>query len=198
MPEEKLIYSKDDIPPFLPQNPRFVILGTMATLNARLIEGRDLPTSSYFYYNDNRNRFWRYIWEIFENKATPPILNIQDKMTFCENHGIALCNLLGGMYIHEKDAKDRKDTIIFKANEEGRVNTKVVNSEFRKALKFLPTFFTCYHKDDLQKLLELFFATNELKINLANDICYLHTPAMPGRIDVLSQWREAFKQFSGC
>ncbi len=192
MPKKKLIYSLDNIPPFLPQKPSFVVLGTMAAINARHIEGHKPPLSPFFYYNDNRNRFWRYMWQIFENNLVPTNLSVQDKMDFCERHGLALCNLLGEMFISENEAKNRTDKVIFKAYTEGRVKTKILNSEFKKALKALPLFFTCYHKDNLQKLLELFLITNALSTDLVNCISFLHTPAMPGRIDVLKQWQNAF------
>lgn len=193
--KNNLIYSRDDIPAYLPQKPRFVILGTMAAINARHIEGQKPPETPYFFYNNSKNRFWQYLWQIFEGKTMPDSLSISDKKLFCERRGIAICNLLGEMKIEKKDASDRTDTIIFRANKDGIVKTKIVEAEFKKALETLPIFFTCYHKKELQTLIELFFMTNEIETGLVNRIHYLHTPAMPGRVDVLALWKKAFENF---
>lgn len=109
---------------------------------------------------------------------------------------IAMCNLLGEMKIEREDFDDRTDTIIFEANKKGHVKTKIVSTDFKEALKTLPIFFTCYHKQELQTLLELFFTTNKLEPNLAKHIRYLHTPAMPERVDVLALWKQAFQDFA--
>lgn len=193
MNTEKFIYSRDQIPFYLPQNPKFVVLGTMAAINARHIEGSQPPKELYFFYNNDKNRFWRYMWQIFEKKEKPTELNVQGKKIFCETWGLAMCNLVEEMHIYEKDARDRKDGIIFKANENGRVKTKTVSTEFKIALRTLPIFFTCYHKKELQDLLELFFSGNGLELDLVEKINYLHTPAMPGRVDVLSLWTKEFQ-----
>ena len=165
----------------------------MAAINARHIEGQKTPNKPYFFYNNDKNRFWQYMWQIFEKNEKPNTLSVQEKMDFCERWGVALCNLLGEMKIEKTEATNRTDQIIFKAHQNGLVKTKVVSADFKEALKTLPIFFTCYHKQELQKLLELFFKTNNLELHLIKNIHYLHTPAMPGRVDVLTLWKNEFQ-----
>lgn len=191
-----LIYSRDNIPFYLPEKPRFVVLGTMAAINARHIEGQKPPDEPYFFYNNSKNKFWQYMWQIFEKSEKPVDLSVPEKKDFCERWGVAMCNLLGEMKIEKEDADDRTDTIIFSAHKMGRVTTKTVSDDFKKALEALPVFFTCYHKQELQKLLELFFTTNKIDLHLIKRIRYLHTPAMPGRVDVLALWKKEFQDFA--
>lgn len=55
-----MIMQRDEIDSFIPLKPKFIILGTMCALNARTINGRK-PQDEFFYYNDNRNHFWKIL-----------------------------------------------------------------------------------------------------------------------------------------
>ena len=179
----------------MPKEPRFVLLGTMAAINARRIDGLPEPEYPIFFYNNNANKFWRYMWELFEGTEKPKEISVDGKHAFCERHGMAICNVVAEMEIHKDDAECRLDDIIFEAEEKGLLTLKEVKADFKKCLKTLPTFFTRYsHTDDrLVPLLKRFYKENGVNESLVDEISFMHTPAMGSPKRALPVWRKAMK-----
>lgn len=186
------ISSYDHISPYIPKNTRFVVLGTMATVKARHIDGYPDPIEPFYYHNPT-NRFWGYMWKVFENTEKPKQLSVAEKQDCCERWGMALSNLVAKIKIHPNEAKNSSDQVIFKAS---RVYIKTMDDDFKKLLLTVPVFFTRYNKEkSFRRLIERFYCENKLDPELVKDIHYLHTPSRFAKIDVLEQWKSEFNSF---
>lgn len=184
-----LITSKDLIEPFIPaKKPDFIILGTMAAICARHIDGEKSPVNPFFYHN-NVNRFWNILRLLKGHEA--PLREVREKRQFLERHRIAISNTVGEIRIAKKDKDDASDLILFAAQKENRLKAKVIGPRFRALLSDndIPIYFTCRHKAPLQKLLELFFATNELDFPPEGRIHYLASPTRQGAERRSKEWR---------
>jgi len=63
-----MIIHEDPLNSFIPKKEvKFIILGTMVAINARIIDGH-IPNEEFFYYNNNRNHFWRVLQYLMNPK----------------------------------------------------------------------------------------------------------------------------------
>ena len=88
-----MVLHEDPLKTFIPKRKTvFVILGTMVAINARVIDG-EAPAEQTFYYNNNRNHFWRVLQALMvPDKEAKKNLTISEKKSFLEHHGVAICN----------------------------------------------------------------------------------------------------------
>lgn len=105
-----MVTHEDTLPSFIPKNEvQFIILGTMVAINARTIDG-EKPPAPFFYYNNSRNHFWRVLQYLmnphFKTKEDIQGLNIQQKKSFLNFHGIAICNLVQKVVVPNKYRED--------------------------------------------------------------------------------------------
>lgn len=187
-----MIISKDLIPPYIPKKPRFIMLGTMASICSRHIEGYDNPNDPFYYHNPTRY-FWCHLENIFNGcKIAPPYNKcVADKKKLCEDLGIALCNIVTSMKIDKKDAQCARDDIIFKA-QEVKIK-KVLSEEFKDSLRNLPVFFTRKTKPrKLMLLLERFYEENDIDTELIKKINFIRTPAFYNA-NTKAEWEKYFQ-----
>ncbi|MEK7356823.1 MAG: hypothetical protein AAB250_10260 [Bdellovibrionota bacterium] len=75
---DRLIISRDEIPTYIPRSRvRLIVLGTMGAINARTIDDRR-PTDIFF-YNDNRNQFWKVLQLLLEPASEAATLSLPEK-----------------------------------------------------------------------------------------------------------------------
>lgn len=186
-----MIISRDEIKTFIPKkNPKLVILGTMASINARTINGH-CKSEEPFYYNNNQNRFWKIMQVIFDKNPKPGFFeNVAQKKIFLEKHQIALANIVYEIEISNGSEKNASDEIIFEANNNKQLKVKKIEDDFKTVLQSTPVFFTCLNKPKLNSLLNKYYKENNLNTSLIDKICYLHSPTRVKYELRSEQWRE--------
>ena len=172
-----MVIHEDHLKSFIPKSEvNFVILGTMVAINARAINGVK-PEQPVFYYNNNRNHFWRVLQYLMEPaKEARKSLTIKEKKAFLEKHGIAICNLVQKVEVPNKYKLDPSDTVLFEAYQKNRIEFKQVSSRVKKIIQNKPLFFTCRKKKGIDNLLDGFCEQNGFDANLKEQIWYWPTP----------------------
>lgn len=151
-----------------------VILGTMASIEARNIDQRQNHDDAFFYHN-RRNQFWRILQLVFEPKVPAKILsNSIEKKQFLNKWQIAIANIIQEIKIKKALSNDPSDRVIFEAYKEGNVQFKRVNKEFREILRTTPLFFTCSENKRIKSLIGEYFRRNQMSAN--TPIHFLLTP----------------------
>lgn len=189
-----MVKHEDKIPFFLPKKePKLIILGTMGSINARAVDGVD--PGPCFYYNNNRNHFWKVLQHLFEPNKEPQKLNLKEKKQFLEKHAIAMTNIVESADVPNKDKSDPSDTVLFHAHKRGKLQTKKLPKRFRKYLKTCPLFFTCRSKKGITNLLESFFENNEVELNAKKDVWFWATPTRCNPLKRSLLWKEEMDRF---
>lgn len=172
-----MIRHTDEILPFYPKNKpvNLIILGTMGSINARSID-EIKPEGDVFFYNNNRNHFWKVIQHLFENVEKPKIFEIPEKKRFLDRHGIAMTNIVDQALVPNKDRQDPSDTVLFHAQKKGLITYKKLKPQMRKLFLTTPLFFTCRRKKGIELLLQGFFELNNLPTDLIDHVWYWPTP----------------------
>lgn len=166
---------EDEIEEFIPKREtEFVILGTMGSMNARTVN--DQKPDEAFYYNDSRNQFWNVLQLVFRPDHTPEKLSIDQKKSFLEEHGIAMCNIVKVAYVDDEFAKSPSDQALFQAYDSNNLTFKKVSNEFREILGTKKIYFTCNYKKHIGKLLSGFFDLNGIEIVPKDGVCFLPSP----------------------
>jgi len=190
-----MVIHQDEIPIFIPKKEtNLVIFGTMGSINARSIDGIK-PEGDFFYYNNNRNHFWKVLQFLFEPKAEPKKLTIKEKKAFLEKHGIAMTNIVDIAEVPNKYKADPSDTVLFDAHKKNNVTFKSANRKLRKILQTTPMFFTCRRKKGIEELLKGYFTQNNLSEELINNIWYWATPTRCNPKARSEMWREEMTSF---
>ncbi len=194
-----MIIHEDPLKSFIPKGEvKFVILGTMVAINARIIDD-EVPQGEFFYYNNNRNHFWRVLQYLvnpaLKSKEDLIKMNFKEKREFLNKNGIAIINLVKKVEVKNKDKHDPSDTVLFEAYKNNRIDFKLLPPKVKKILKTKPMFFTCRKKKGIDQLLDGFFKTNKLDENLKHNIWYWATPTRcnPYKRSIL--WREEMENF---
>ena len=187
-----MIIQRDEIPSFIPAKPKFIILGTMCAINARTINGVK-PEGDFFYYNDNRNHFWKILQYIMEPQNEPRRLSIPEKKLFLKKHNIGIQNLVSEIQIPNNQKLDPSDTVLFECQKKGRIHFKEVSKKNRKIIQSSKTYFTCRHKKGIQLLLEGFIAQNKMDVDLIDNTHYLKSPTRCNPFNRSQEWIEEMK-----
>lgn len=182
-----MISQKDEIPSFIPKKPEFIILGTMCAINARTIDGKR-PEGDFFYYNDNRNHFWKILQYIMEPTTVPVRMKINEKKYFLKKHKIGIQNLVSEIYIPNNAKLDPSDTVLFECQKKNRISFKKISEENRKIIQNSRTFFTCRHKKGIQLLLEGFLKANKMDLSLIENTHYLKSPTRCNPYERSQEW----------
>lgn len=85
--------------PVFDKNSKVLILGTMPSPKSRELG---------FYYGHPRNRFWPVMADVFH---APYPESIQDKISFCHTHGIAIWDVLASCEIQGADDNSIKNPV---------------------------------------------------------------------------------------
>jgi G:T/U-mismatch repair DNA glycosylase len=126
-----MIIQKDEIPSYIPDNPRLIILGTMCAINARTINGKR-PVEDFFYYNDNRNHFWKILQYIFNPSGDPKRLSINEKKNFLKKHRVGIQNLVAEIQIPNNEKLDPSDTVLFECWRKKKIKYKTLSPMHKK------------------------------------------------------------------
>lgn len=194
-----MVRHEDPLKSFIPKKDvNFIILGTMVAINGRIIDG-ETPTDEVFYYNNNRNHFWRVLQHLVDPKiiSKEQLLNfnIKEKKAFLEKHGIAIINLVKEVTIPNKYKYDPSDTVLFEAQKKNRLLCKKLSPRVKKLIYNKPMFFTCRSKKGIDLLLDNFFETNNIDKTLKNNIWYWPTPTRCNPYQRSLLWREEMNHF---
>ena len=124
-----------EFPPLFNKDSRILILGSIPSVKSR---------SEGFYYMHPKNRFWKVLEGVFEEK-------IVDKKAFCLSHHIALWDTCASCEIHASSDASIKDivpndlSIIFK-----EANISQVFTTGKKAHQIYQKYlFPIYQKEDI-------------------------------------------------
>lgn len=182
--------SRDEISNFIPEKikTRFVILGTMASINGRRIDGLPAPDNPFF-YNDNRNRFWKIMQILFNNEKDPNFPTREEKPLLLEKWGVAMGNIVSEMEIADQDKENASDEIIYEAFEICRVKFKTLDDDFKELLKTKPVFFTCKDKR-IKDVLRAYYTFNDLDPGLVDKITLIHSPTRKSAINISKLWKK--------
>ena len=188
-----MIIQRDEIPSFIPDNPRAIFLGTMCALNARTINGQK-PNEDFFYYNDNRNHFWKILQYIYDPNNEPQRLNINEKKSFLTKHQIGIQNLVYEIQTPNNQKLDPSDTILFECFKKNRIVFKELMPN--QVTKFTNTslYFTCRYKKGIHQLLEGFLQHNRLNENIMDRTWYLKTPTRCNPFKRSQEWIQEMKE----
>ena len=189
----------DPLKTFLPKTEtKFVILGTMVAINARVIDGVE-PSEPHFYYNNNRNHFWRVLQYLMnprlKNNEHIKYLSIEQKKDFLNKNGIAICNLVEKIEVPHKYKADPSDTVLFEAYKKNRIEFKKVPPRVKKILKTKPLFFTCRQKKGIDQLVDGFLETNKLSPEIKEHIWYWPTPTRCNPYQRSLIWKDEMRSF---
>lgn len=190
-----VVIHKDEIPSFIPKGkPKLIILGTMCAINARTINGIK-PKEDFFYYNNNRNHFWKVLQYLFEPKAEPIKMTIKEKKAFLNKHSIAIQNLVYEAKVPNKYIHDPSDTVLFEAFKKNNVKFKSLSKRDRSYFEKIPLFFTCRYKKGIKNLLEGFLRQNDLDLSLVDQTWYWPTPTRCNPYDRSQIWKKEMDDF---
>lgn len=170
----------------------------MVAINARTINGVG-PDKRHFYYNNNRNHFWRVLQYLMEPRKKDKIhleeFDIEGKKNFLNKNGIAICNLVSKVWVEKEFALDPSDVVLFEAQKQSRIEYKKVTTKTRKQLKERPKFFTCRKKKGVDLLLDGFCQKNKLDTSLKQDIWYWPTPTRCNPYKRSQLWRAEMEHY---
>jgi len=184
-----MIIVRDEIATFIPmKSPEFIILGTMGSINARTING--IKPKDAFFYNNNRNHFWKVLQLVFEPNNQAKTLTIEEKKSFLNKHRIAMANIVQEIKVLEERSIDPSDDILFQANRMELLKYKRVSSDFQMILKKTPIFFTCRRKKNIDLLLEGYFQLNKIESSITKKIWYLPTPTRCNPLKRSIVWKQ--------
>ena len=189
----------DPLKTFLPKGEvKFVILGTMVAINARIIDGKK-PREPHFYYNNNRNHFWRVLQYLvnprLKNNEHIKQFTMKQKKDFLNQHGIVIINLVEKIEVPLKDKADPSDTVLFEAYKKNRIEFKKVSTKTKKVLKSKPLFFTCRQKKGIDQLVDGFLEANKLNEQIKDHIWYLPTPTRCNPYQRSLIWKKEMTEF---
>lgn len=188
-----MIIQRDEIPSFIPKKPKMIFLGTMCAINARTINGKS-PEMDFFYYNDNRNHFWKILQYLFEPNLEPKRLTIDQKKKFLLKHNIGIQNLVSEIQIPNHEKLDPSDTVLFDCLKKRRITFKTIPQQDLKVFQKTPLYFTCRYKKGIHQLLESFLLQNNLKHDLIEKTWYLKTPTRCNPYKRSQEWLEEMNQ----
>jgi len=185
----KTILVKDNIKTFIPKSRvNYVILGTMASSCARMID--NVPPEEAFYYHNKKNQFWKILSYIFYGELRA-IDTIIERQNFLEKFGIAMANIVESAEVPELESNNSSDDILFEAYNLKKLEVKSIADEFKNLLLTKPIFFTCKHKMPLACLLENYFRRNELGMeNILEKIHFLPSPTRCSPEVRSRRWKE--------
>ena len=185
-----MVSSKDNIPNFIPKStPKLVILGTMASVEARSVGGKSSHEEA-FYYHHKTNHFWRIIQMVFEPHKQPKKFESREqKKKFLNQWGICMANIIEEINIKDSKAKDPSDQVVFEAYQRGEVKFKKVSRAFKKILEENPIFFTCSENKYILALLTAYFQHNKIKKDANKDIKFLMTPTRCNPLERSFGWK---------
>ncbi len=191
-----MVIHEDNLKYFLPKKDiQFVILGTMVAINARAIDGMK-PQDEVFYYNNNRNHFWRVLQYLLEpKKEIKKKLTIKEKRAFLERNGIGICNLVQKVEVPNKFKLDPSDTVLFDAYKKGRIEFKKIPPRVKSVLEQVPLYFTCRRKKGIDQLIDGFLERNSLDLMIKERIWYWPTPTRCNPLARANVWRKEMKLF---
>ena len=191
-----MVISQDNTQSFVPnKKPRFIIMGTMVAICARTLNDVE-PAEETFYYHNNRNHFWRVMQNLLQPNA--PVVNsmtIKEKKAFLNKHRVMITNLVHEIVVPNSEAHDPSDTILFKAQKKGRVKFRSLDSKTKKILLDTPKFFTCRYKKGISDLMEGYLETNNLPLNMKENVWYLPTPTRCNPKARSLMWRDEMNAF---
>lgn len=189
----KLISVQDNILEFIPKRTtNMVILGTMASINARQV-GNKKPESA-FYYHSPHNRFWQVIWYAMGEKNKFNLNTIQKKKKFLEKHGVAMTNIVHEIRVSKKFASNPSDIILFEAQKNKRLKFKSVSKRFKKILNSKPVLFTCKNKKGIQNLIQKFQELNGLDDDFFKKVQYLASPTRCNPKQKSRSWKKTINK----
>ena len=189
-----MIIQKDEIDSFIPKKTRFIILGTMCAINARTINGVK-PTQEFFYYNDNRNHFWKILQYILEPDTEPRRLEIKEKKDLLKKHSIGIQNLVAQIEVPNTSKLDPSDTVLFDCYQKKRIKFKKIDKKIIPILNKTPLFFTCRYKKGIHQLLDGFIAQNKLSEKIIEQTHYLKSPTRCNPYRRSLEWEEEMNEF---
>lgn len=189
-----MIIQRDEIQSFIPPNPKFIILGTMCAINARTIND-EKPNNEYFYYNDNRNHFWKILQYIFEPNNDPRRLSIDEKKNFLKKHKIGIQNLVYEIQVPNNSKLDPSDTVLFECYKKNKIKFKSLSTKTIRTINKMPLFFTCRYKKGIHLLLEGFIEQNKLKKELIEKTWYLKSPTRCNPYQRSLEWAKEMSTF---
>ena len=188
-----MIVQKDEITSYIPDQPRVIFLGTMCAMNARTINGVK-PDGDFFYYNDNRNHFWKILQYLFQPKDEPQRLTITEKKSFLKKYNIGIQNLVSEIQVSNNSKLDPSDTVLFDSYKKHKIQFKNISCKNRKIIEKSPLAFTCRSKKGILQLLEGFCSQNKLNNSIIDRVYFLKTPTRCNPFSRSLEWREELKQ----
>lgn len=184
-----MVLHEDAMKAFLPKEKiNFIIMGTMVAINARSIDGSPIE-EEVFYYNNNRNHFWKVMQHLMEANKEPKKFSIKEKKDFLNKHGIAIINLVQSVEVKNSQKLDPSDTVLFESYSKGKIGYKKLSPKVKKALKNSPIFFTCRNKKGIQNLIDGFWDYNKLEDSLQENIWFLPTPTRCNPLARSKMWK---------
>ena len=194
-----MVVHVDPLKSFIPKGDvKFIILGTMVAINGRIIDGEE-PTEEVFYYNNNRNHFWRVLQHLMNPKLVKKEdlkkFTIAQKKKFLNDNGIAIINLVKEVTVPKKYKHDPSDTVLFEAYKKDLVVYKSLTPKMKKLIKTKPLFFTCRRKKGIDQLLDGFLEFNKLSKDLMEKVWYWATPTRCNPYQRSLLWRQEANQF---
>ncbi len=185
---------RDEVDSFIPDDPKFIILGTMVALNARTINGKK-PEGDFFYYNDNRNHFWKILQHIWEPESEPIKMSISQKKDFLKKHRIGIQNLVYEIQTPRHHKLDPSDTVLFDCYRKNKIKYKKIPKSLHKKFEGSYFFFTCRHKKGIQELLEGFISHNKFSKDLIERTHFLKTPTRCNPYKRSQEWLSEMTDF---
>ncbi len=190
----KLISQKDEIPSYIPHEARFIVLGTMCALSARTING-EKPDGDFFYYNDNRNHFWKIMQYLYLPDQEPKRLTIAEKKAFLRDHGIGIQSLVSEIWTPNQSKLDPSDSVLFDCQKKKKISFKLLTPKVKKSFENATFLFTCRHKKGIENLMKGFIEANNMSFDLLGNIHFLKTPTRCNPYKRSVEWREEINDF---
>ena len=172
-----------------------IFLGTMCAINARSINGIE-PSEEYFYYNDNRNHFWKILQYIFNPKQEPRRLSILEKKQFLEKHKIGITNLVSEIQTPNYAKLDPSDTVLFECLRKNKIQFKKLSRSDKNQINKTSLFFTCRYKKGIHLLLEGYLESNNLSKSLIEKTYYLKSPTRCNPFQRSQEWLSEIRSFN--
>lgn len=193
-----MVKHEESVPTFMPKGKlNFIIMGTMVAINARIIDGVK-PSEETFFYNNNRNHFWRVLQYLMnkelKNGEAKKGLTIKEKKDFLKKNKIGIINLVDSVVVPNKYRHDPSDTVLFEAYKKNRITYKTLDANTKKRLIKTSIFFTCREKTGIRNLLDGFIKHNELSEGLKQNIWFWATPTRCNPFRRSQDWRREMHQ----
>ncbi|MCB0377097.1 MAG: hypothetical protein KDD33_01265 [Bdellovibrionales bacterium] len=182
--------SQDNLSTFTPTSQtQMVILGTMASVSARDVDGLNKDPEA-FYYHDKRNHFWQILQLVFEPHNPPKKMKFRvEKEQYLSRWGVAMANIIDTIEISEKQKKNPSDAVIFEAFQKGRVRFKTILPKFKRILITTPLFFTCAKDKKITELLQGYFDHNKVALDADKALHFLLTPTRCNPVERSLGWK---------